>query len=304
MTNSIYLNHGSRNEQLVLQDIIEESIKHMGVTMYYLPREVVGKDEILGEDRSSRFQKAMALQVYLESNDGWGGGGPFMSKFGLQLEQSATLTVGRRGWEKAVGRFGVTNIPGRPLEGDLLWFPITDTLLEIKFVQHDAVFYQLGKLYTYQLEVETFQYSSEHIDTGISSIDAFESLKSYDTDPERTEFGGVAQFEIIDPGSHYAVEPLVTIIGDGQGAEAVAIINDGRVVGFDIIHSGYGFNDLESITVEIEPPTNPAGTQAIVRVSKIETNPDMSHSYGDNTKFKKQSKDVLFSEENPFGELK
>lgn len=304
MTNSIYLTYSNRNEQLVLQDIIEESIKHMGVTMYYLPREIVGKDEILGEDRSSRFQKAMAIQVYLETNDGWGGGGPFMSKFGLQLEQSATLTVGRRGWEKAVGRFGVTNIPGRPLEGDLLWFPLSDTLLEIKFVQHDATFYQLGKLYTYQLEVETFQYASEHIDTGIPSIDSFESLKSYDTDPERTEFGGISEIEILEAGSNYANPPELTIYGDGHGEEIVAIIDDGRVVGFNIIDGGYGFNNIENITIEIAPPTNPAGTQAIARVSKITTNPDMSHSYGDNTKFKKQSKDVLFSEDNPFGELK
>lgn len=304
MTQSIYLQHGTRNEQLLLEDIIIESIKHRGVLCYYIPRELVGKDQILGEDRISRFKQAFGIEMYMENVDGFDGGGVFASKFGIQMEQSATFTVARRTWQKAVGRFGVTTLPERPCEGDLVYFPLSDTLLEIKFVEHQSSFYQLKKLYVYQLQVETFQYGSEHIDTGISAIDAFESLKSYDTNPERSEFGGISEIVIDNPGSHYTRAPDVVVLSGGSGAEIEAIIDAGSVVGFNIIDCGYGFNHIEDITLEISAPSNSLGVRATAHVSKITTNVDMSHSYGDNNKFKKESKNILFSEDNPFGELK
>jgi hypothetical protein len=119
--------------------------------------------------------------MYLETVDGFEGQGAFIQKFGLMMEQSATLTVARRRWDQLVGQYGQTQIPTRPCEGDLLYFPLTGGLFEIKFVQHQDAFYQLGKLYVYKLSVELFQYSSEKIDTGIDEIDAFEDLKTFDT---------------------------------------------------------------------------------------------------------------------------
>lgn len=304
MSRSIYLSGGTKNEQLILEDIIVESIKHRGVLCYYIPRELVGKDQILGEDRISKFKRAFGVEMYFDNIDGFDGGGVFASKFGIQIEQSATFTIAKRTWKSAIGRYGATTLPDRPCEGDLIYFPLPDSLLEIKFVEHQAIFYQIGKLYTYSLQVETFQYGSEFIDTGISAIDAFESLKSYDIDPTRTEFGGISEITIDYPGTLYTRVPDVKVLTGGTGAEIEAIIEDGAIVGFNIVDGGYGFNSIDDITMTIDHPTNPSGTQALAHVSKITTNVDMSHSYGDNNKFKKESKNILFSEDNPFGELK
>jgi hypothetical protein len=149
--------------------------------MYYIPRQLVARDDILGEDRMSEFKNAFPIDVYLESVDGFEGQGAFINKFGLMLEQSATLTVARRTWEKIVGKTGKSILPGRPTEGDLLYFPLTKGLFEIKFVDHQDPFYQLRKLYTYKLQVELFQYASESIDTGTPDVDIFETLKTTDT---------------------------------------------------------------------------------------------------------------------------
>ena len=100
------------------------------------------------------------------------------------VEQSATLVVARRRWEQMVGRYGATTLPNRPNEGDLIYFPLSKGLFEIKFVQHQDPFYQLGKLYVYKLQVELFQYSSERIDTGIEEIDVFETLKTNDVNQQ------------------------------------------------------------------------------------------------------------------------
>ena len=186
MPRSVYHSHGNRQEQLFHEDLIVESIFHYGQNFYYIPRTLVGKDEILGEDRLSEFKSAYGIEMYLENATGFEGQGAFIQKFGLMMEQSATLTVARRRWEQLVGRFGKTILPNRPTEGDLLYFPLTGGLFEIKFVQHQDPFYQLGKLYVYKLQVELFQYASERINTGIPEIDNFEDLKSLAVDPEET----------------------------------------------------------------------------------------------------------------------
>jgi hypothetical protein len=181
MSKNVYFSHGTKNEQYLIEDLIVESLSIYGQEMFYIPRTLIAKDEILGEDRLSKFKTAYPIEMYFENVDSFDGQGPFIQKFGLMNESSATLTVARRRWEQLVGRFGQTIIPNRPNEGDLLYFPLSKGLFEIKFVQHQDPFYQLGKLYVYKLQVELFQYASEKIDTGLPSIDVLESLKSFDT---------------------------------------------------------------------------------------------------------------------------
>lgn len=181
---NLYFTHGTRNEQYLLEDLIIESISIWGQEFYYIPRNLVAKDDILGEDRLSEFKNAYPIDMYLETNSGFEGQGAFIQKFGLMMEQSATLTVARRTWERVVGRHNDGILPNRPSEGDLLYFPLTKGLFEIKFVEHQDPFYQLRKLYVYRLEIELFQYASEKIDTGIEEIDVFETLKTFDVDQQ------------------------------------------------------------------------------------------------------------------------
>ena len=53
----------------------------------------------------------------------------------------------------------------RPEEGDLVYFPLGQRLFEIKFVEHEEPFYQLGKNYVYKLQCELFEYEDEILDT-------------------------------------------------------------------------------------------------------------------------------------------
>lgn len=184
MARNVYFTHGTKNEQYLLEDLIIESISIFGQEFYYIPRTLVAKDDILGEDRLSKFQDAYPIDMYLESVDGFEGQGAFIQKFGLMMEQSATLTVARRTWERLIGKHNDIILPNRPAEGDLLYFPLTKGLFEIKFVDHQDPFYQLKKLYVYRLQVELFQYASERIETGVKDIDIFETLKTFDTEKQ------------------------------------------------------------------------------------------------------------------------
>lgn len=179
MARNVYFSHGTKNEQYLLEDLIVESLSIYGQDMFYIPRTLFAKDEILGEDRLSVFKDAYPIEMYFENVTDFGGQGQFIQKFGLFNESTATFVVARRRWEQLVGRFGQTIIPDRPAEGDLVYFPLSKSLFEVKYVEHIDPFYQLGKLYVFKLQVELFQYASERIETGIPDIDVFETLKSY-----------------------------------------------------------------------------------------------------------------------------
>lgn len=179
---TLRLHPSTYTQQNVLHEsLMAEAIRQYGVDFFYIPRTLVSEDKVVGEDRLSEFKNSYPLVCYMENADmGFEGQGAFASKFGLQMEQSATLTVAVKEWTKAVGKYGQTILPNRPAEGDLMYLPMTGGLFEINFVQHQNPFYQLGKMIVYKLTVELFRYSSEKIDTGRASIDIFETLKSTD----------------------------------------------------------------------------------------------------------------------------
>ncbi len=301
MSRNVYFTNGTRTEQLLIEDLIIESLKIYGQDFFYIPRSLVSKDEILGEDRLSEFKSSFPIEMYFENVDSFAGQGAFIQKFGLMMEQSATLVVARRRWEQLVGRYGVTSIPTRPNEGDLLYFPLTKGLFEIKFVQHQDPFYQLGKLYVYKLQVELFQYSSERIDTGIAEVDAFESLKSFSTNTTRNPTGRVTSINITNRGTGYVTAPTVTFSSGAATATAVLGTgsNAGKVVSVNITNGGTGYATAPAVNFSAPPS---GGTQAAA-LSVIDINIDKTESYADNNKFKEQGDDILFSEENPFGEV-
>lgn len=299
MPTNVYFTQGTRNEQILLEDLIIESLQIYGQELFYIPRTLVAKDEILGEDRLSEFKSAFPIEMYFENVDSFEGQGAFIQKFGLMMEQSATLVVARRRWDQLVGRYGVTTIPIRPNEGDLLYFPLTKGLFEIKFVKHQDPFYQLGKLYVYKLQVELFQYSSERVDTGIGEIDAFESLKTFSTNQSRNKTSGISAINVIDPGFGYSYATINITATNGFGAVAAANIHDGKITSIDIINPGLNYNSIDSITIDIQGD----GQGALAVVSQLSTNIDIPSSYGDNNKFAEEGNLIVFTEGNPFGEI-
>lgn len=172
--------HGEISEQDLYEDIICESIDIMGMEFYYIPRQYVAKNEILGEDRLSTFTKYFPINGYFENIDSFDGSGAFIQKFGYMIEQSATISIAKRHWNDLVGSSGDTILSNRPAEGDLIYLPLTKGLFEIKFVNNQDPFFQLGKQYVWKIRVELYRYSSEDIETGEEEIDVFESLKSHD----------------------------------------------------------------------------------------------------------------------------
>jgi hypothetical protein len=302
MPTNVYFSHGTRNEQYLVEDLIIESLKIYGNEFFYIPRTLVSKDNILGEDRLSEFKASFPIEMYFENVDSLDGQGAFIQKFGLMMEQSATLVVARRRWDQLVGRYGQTIIPQRPCEGDLIYFPLSKGLFEIKFVKHQDPFYQLGKLYVYKLQIELFQYSSERIDTGIREVDVFESLKTFSTNSTRNPTSRVLKVTMTNNGSGYTSAPTVTFTsGSGIGAAATAVLgtglNAGKVVAVTVTEDGQNYQVAPVVDF-----TGGGGTGATATAT-LEIDIDKVESFGDNNSFKDEATDIVFNETNPFGEV-
>lgn len=176
MRNFYFENYGNSMEQSLIEDLIVESIRIYGVDTWYIPRNVVAKDDIMNEDDLSTFTEAHMLEMYIKNVDGFEGEGDFLSKFGLQIRDSMTLTVAIRSFNQEVGAYTEQT---RPKEGDLIYFPLNRKVFEVMHVEHEAIFYQLGKLQTYDLRCELFEYSNERFSTGVPEIDSiFEPLST------------------------------------------------------------------------------------------------------------------------------
>ena len=171
MATNVFFSPKVRTEQLLYEDIVIESLKMYGQDVYYLPREIALRDDILNEDIESNFTSAYAIEMYLENLDGFDGDNNLLSKFGVEIRDQATFVVSKRRWEQLIGVYnnGINSI--RPNEGDLIYSPITKSLFEIRFVEHEQPFYQLSNLPIYKLQCELFEYSGETIDTGVEGVD-------------------------------------------------------------------------------------------------------------------------------------
>ena len=171
MATNAFFSHAVKTEQNLVEDLIVESLRFYGHNCYYLPRKIVNEDLILGDAAESSFEDAYEIEMYLEGNDGFEGEGELYSKFGIETRESAQFVLSRRSWERFVSLDANLATGVRPNEGDLVYFPLSNSLFQIKFVEHENTFYQLGKLYTFKLSCDLYEYSGEDFDTNINAID-------------------------------------------------------------------------------------------------------------------------------------
>ena len=180
MPTNVYFDTGTTSEQRLYEDLIIEQLKIYGQDVYYLPRKIANKDTIFGEDPASSFDDSYIIEMYVDNVDGYMGEQEIIKKFGLELRDDIVFTLSKLRWETLI-KNNSDLTADRPQEGDLVYFPTTNAFFEIQFVEHEQPFYQQSALPVYKLSCTRFEYSSERLDTGISTIDSVETSLSTDT---------------------------------------------------------------------------------------------------------------------------
>ena len=299
MLNPYFLN-GSKNEQNLIQSLVNEQLKMYGVEVYYLPRQYATEATIIKEVIESKFEHAYPLEAYVDSYEGFGGQGTLLSKFGIQEKDDLTLVVSRERFSDYISPFmkDIPNMKGvthRPREGDLIWFPLGEKLFEIKYVEHEQPFYQLEKNYVYQLRCELFRYEDEVIDTGVEDVD--DEITEISTGYTQTltvigvastalatatlcSGGSVNKISITNMGNNYNVAPIVAFSSAPDGgttATGIATITnefvgcDGKITGkvhdIYITNAGCGYTVAPWITLTTPTGFTGAGAAATSGIS-------------------------------------
>lgn len=175
MATNVFFSPKVRTEQNLYEDLIIESLQMYGQDVYYIPRSSISEDEILNEEYS-KFGSAYTIEMYIANVEGFGGDGNLLSKFGLQIRDQATFIVSKKRFSQLVTSESNDIREQRPREGDLIYLPLSKSLFEIRFAEHEKPFYQLSQFLIYELECELFEYSAEQFETGIEDVDIFESI--------------------------------------------------------------------------------------------------------------------------------
>ena len=279
---------GHSGEQGLVQDLVDEQIKLFGTDIYYIPR-IVLQDSTLDEVRYSKYQEQFQIEMLLQNVMGFGDNAEFISKFGLRITDEIVFRVSTRRWEQEVADHNPTlTVESRPNEGDLLYFPLTQDIYEIKFVGKEEPFFQFGKIQFFAITAEIYEVGQDDFDTGVAEIDAVEQL--FDNaiklfmDPGGSgdftvgeevvgdEFlakataaitgDAVSGITITDGGAHYkvATPPSVTISGGGgTGATATATVSStGIVNGITITGGGSGYTSVPTVVIDYSPKDNRA----------------------------------------------
>jgi len=248
MLNPFFL-QGSKGEQGLVQDLVNEQLRMYGIECHYIPRKLMTSRTIMKEVVESRFDQAFPLEAYLMNIDGYAGQGDILTKFGVRVTDEATFVISKERFEEAVAPFleqqeDDYELSNRPKEGDLIFFPLGKRMFEIKFVEHERPFYQLQKNYVYQLQCELFEYEDEVIDTNVNSIDKVVQTEGYiarlilsgvgstATANTTLAFGAVQQIFLQNDGYGYLAAPTVSIsTSPGVDATAVAIMTSRSGIG-------------------------------------------------------------------------
>ena len=277
---------GSAQEQKTIENLIVETIEIYGQDIYDVPRTIVNKDTVFGEDSDTKFESAKAIRAYVNNVEGWEGQGELLSKFGVRIEDKTTFIFSREKFKEHVDDSVTLNVEGRPNEGDLIYFPTTKHLFEIQFVEAEKPFYQLGKGYVWECQCELFEYSDEDLDTGIAEIDAIEAA-----------FANAITVNFATGGSgDFTVGEIVA--GGTSNVTAEVKAWDSTTRQLQVFNRSGVFTIPETVTGQT---SSAAWTSASYNTLN---NVNTANSIDQNADFETLDNDIIdFTETNPFGSI-
>ena len=306
MARNVYFSQAVKSEENLYEELIIESLKIYGQDVYYLPRTIVSRDAVIGEDRASKFDDAYIIEAYIEDIEGFAGSGDLYSKFGLEIRDEATFIISKRQWQKLIGVWNNDVDYPVPYEGDILFLPMSNKLFEIMFVEHEQPFYQLSNLPVYKLQCALYEYNEEDFETGVDAIDIIQATEAYQVTIDYST----------SSNNHFSQgETITQVVSSGITVSAeVQTVDKLSATGGRITVSNIGVSGIAEARDFIVSTTIPlvGGTSTVSGyITKVYDIGDTSFGAfvdptgggSDNLDFELSADSILdFTESNPFGD--
>lgn len=256
--NSYFL-QGSPSEQRLIQDLINEQLKMYGQDVLYMPRRIIGENTVIKEVTASKFDDSFRIEAYLMNFEGFSGNGDILSKFGVRSNDEINLVISKERYDDFISPLlklwpeDERKVAYRPQEGDLIWFPLDESLFEIKYVEGKKPFYQLNNLYVYELRCERFEYEDEIIDV-----------------PEVDPTGIEVNESIKDLGNIYTIQMVGTAATTAVATVGFATTNPNSksVQYVDLINDGYGYTSAPVVSISTAPSGGLTATAVAIMTSR------------------------------------
>jgi hypothetical protein len=317
MATNVYFDRGTTSEKKLYEDLMIEQLKAFGQECFYIPRTLIAKDNIFGEDSLNKFSAAYMIEMYVEDVQGFAGEGDLIGKFGLEIRDQVTFVVSKRRFDMLVRESANLIESSRPNEGDLVYMDRFKKLFKIDFVEHEDPFYQINDLPVFKLKCSVFEYSQEDFDTGIAEIDKVETINDIST----------LNFQIgletaVGDGSILLEPEIVDVVNLESGTFTGSVVElEGGIgtLGSENIDDNILLEDQDDATTRVVDQDNntisleddPSEKTYIIQEDyDIETNDKYADNEAFNTNagfdtpFNTEDDVIDFSEKNPFGEPK
>lgn len=290
MATNLYFSQKVRSEQHLYEDIVIEALKTYGQDVYYLPRDIVNEDKILGDDPVSSFNSSHVIEMYIENTEGFEGEGDLFTRFGVEIRDEATFIVARKRWEQTVQRYDNEITSKRPAEGDVIYLPLSKSFFQIMHVEHEQPFYQLSNLPVYKMRCQLFEYTGEDMDTGVDELDSLELKYAYRYILSLTSLTG---------SSFKVGETITSPSGDTIMRGEVAKYSDSDDK-LHIIHAGADDGKYHTFANSATVTGLTTGAEGVISLV-VEDNQLSENEQ--NTDFSTGADFIDFSESNPFGDV-
>lgn len=290
-TSSYFQQYGGRqSERDMYQDLFDEQIFLFGSDVKYVPRIKI-RDDAMNDLIMSRFEQFATIEMFLINVEGFGSPSEMMSKFGLKITDEITFVCSKRRWLNYVDPLIDTTVQTRPNEGDLIYYPLTNDLYEIKFVEREVPFYALGQQYIFQMTAEIWQPGNAIFDTGDSDIDGIGYTDS-NVFPIYVSAGGTGTFDVGETITQ-------TYVSDGTTVTVTAKVVewDAANLKLRVTDNAGQFKESENIV-----GSDTGATWAVDSFSTIDFQLT-DYEYAENKYYEDKADNLLdFTEKNPFGE--
>ena len=297
---NLYFSDKVRSEQKLYEDIVIESLKIYGQDVYYLPRDLVNEDTILGDDPVSSFNSAYKVEMYIENTEGFDGEGDLFTRFGVEIRDEATFIVSRRRWEQTVKKFDIELTALRPREGDVIFLPLSKSFFQISHVEHEQPFYQLSNLPVYKLRCQLFEYTGEDMDTGLDITDQVTGkVESLDDIERKYAYKYVLSLTSFTGNPFQVGEVITSPSGDTTMRAEVAQFRDSSDK-LSVIHAGADDGKYHNFVVG---QTVTGLTTSSTGVISLVVEDNQLSENEQNSAFSSGADFIDFSESNPFGDV-